>query len=423
MTLRLSVKTSTRLLGQSAPAVLTILVLSAARALGQDIVSPAPQADLVPVALQQARAAENVVTSAAVPPANPQMPLAQWGPTILRASLSYRLLYGDGLPAITGQHFTTAIHDFSPNVTLDLGAHWSGNYAPTWVVYSNRAFKDTFDQSARLAGWGAINDWVLNFSSNYSVSSSPSVEIAAQTKQTSLSSTFSANYTLNSALALQLTAQEMYQSAENYVSSHDWATTDWINYLFAPRSQVGLGLGLGYVEVSHGANMGYYQPQAQVTWALSDKITVATHGGAEIRQIAGSSGNHYTNPIYGAEFRYQPIETTQLSIGANRVVGTSYFENQITRTTGWNASVQQRLLKNFYLRSTFSRGRTAYLDAASGTGATRSDNTRGFDVRLSTVLFQRCPVAVFFQSLHNSTNAAGFGLSSRQIGVEIGFNF
>jgi hypothetical protein len=403
--------------------VLPVMLASALTARAQDVVAQPPTNPVVPIALQQAQAAENIVPSESVPAFAPDTPLLEWGPTTLRAHLSYQYLYGDGIPAASGEHFTTSIHNVSPEVLVDLGTHWTVDYVPTWVFYSNPAFQDTVDQSIRLAGWGSYEDWILRLSQSYNSSSSPTIETGRQTKEVSSSTSLDATYSLNSKLGLQLTAMEAYLSAESFTSSHEWSTTDWLHYKMAPQLDTAVGLGLGYVDVSQGVDSTYSRPEAQVTWNPTQKITLNIQGGFENRQARGTGTSGQNNPIFAASIQYQPFETTTLGLSALREVSTSVLENQLAKTNGWSATLQQRLLEKFYLSAALSHQKVAYVSLEGGVGALRNDDSYSINLRLSTVLFRRCTVAAIYQNTRNSSGVAGFGLSSRQAGFEVSYRF
>jgi hypothetical protein len=400
-----------------------VLLSRTATATAQDVVAARPAEDVIPAALQQAMAAQNVAPNPAVPPAERSTPLLQAGPITVQASVSYRLLFGDGLPASNGQRLTSTIHDVAPDLSIDLGTHWVVNYVPAWVFYSNSAFTDSVDQSIRLAGWAAYEDWVLHLSQSFLTSSSPTIETGQQTKQTSWLTKFDGTLSLNSKVALEFSALQFYRSAETFTSSREWSTMDWLHYRIAPRLDTAAGLGFGYVNVSEGSDMTFVRPQGQVTWGATDKITLGFHGGVEYRKSVGDSSAGQNNPIYGGSVQYRPFDTTTLALAANREVAASYFANQLTKSTGWTVTLQQRLLQQFYLNIGVAHQKVAYVSSVDGASEQRNDDNSTITARLSTVLFRRCTVAAVYQNIHNSSAVPGYGLSSTQVGLEVSYQF
>ncbi len=102
-------------------------------------------------------------------------------------------------------------------------------------------------------------------------------------------------------------------------------------------------------------------------------------------------------PIYGASLNYEPIETTVLTVSANRQVEPSFFSDQVTRTTSWNASLNQRLLEHFLFTAGIGYQTSDYLAEIGSLPVDRSDNTRTYNLKLSTTLLgPRRPIDVFY---------------------------
>lgn len=397
------------------------LVVTSLRA--QDVVAPRQTEDVVPAALQQQQAAENLIPSAAVPTFAPDSQLIASGPFTFRAHLSYRFLDGDGVPAINGQRLKTQINAITPDLFLDFGTHWTLNYSPTWTEYSNAAFKDSFDQSVRVSGWGTYEDWTLQLDQSYSSVDTPLIETGAQTKQTYSGTNVRATYSFNSAMALEMNASHSYQSAEQLTSSNDWSTLEWLHYKAAPQLDTALGLGIGFTDVSQGSNMTYYRPQAQVIWSVTNKINLTVHGGFERRHFESGGTPDKTNPIYGLTLDFRPIETTRITAGVDRQVTATLLNDEISNGTTVTLQVEQRLFREFYLTVGGSHQKLDYIPLVGSPYPPRSDDSNSFNARLSTTLFRRCSVSVLFQDSHNSSTLPGFGLSSRQYGVELGYRF
>jgi hypothetical protein len=112
-----------------------------------------------------------------------------------------------------------------------------------------------------------------------------------------------------------------------------------------------------------------------------------------------------------------------LSLNANRAVTPSFFNGQITRNTGVGATLQQRFLGKLYLTAGVQHGTSSYIASAPGVVAGRDDTYDSINLRLSTAFFSRGTVAATYQHSRNSSNIAGFGLTSNQYGVELAWRF
>ncbi len=347
----------------------------------------------------------------------------QWGSVAVRPHLAYRMLYGDGIQSNPGEPVTTAIQTIAPGVLFGWATHWTLDYTPTWTLYSNRAFRNTLDHAADLAGGAAYGDWNFHLSQGYVSESPPLVETGAQTKQELWSTALQAIYHYGDRFVFDATVSQNVRFAEGFTDTREWSTLDWLHNRVSQRLDTAVGIGWGYVDVSPGPNMTYVRPQAQIAWRSTDKISFSLRGGYENRKLNSHNAADLNNPTYGASIQYQPIETTALTLGAARDVTTSYFAGQVTKSTGWNASLQQRLLQVLNLTVSFARQTSTYVATTDTVAASRDDRTDSLDVRLGTTVLRRGTVAILYQYRHNSSTDAGFRFSSRQIGIDFGYRF
>jgi hypothetical protein len=390
----------------------------------QDVLTPSTTEQILPPALQQARAAALQAPPMQVAPITlPDTALFDLGPATLRSHLTYSYLYGDGIPSAPGQNYTTSINNISPEFLLDVGTHWTADYTPTWRFYSNRAFSNSVDQSARLAGATSYEDWNFSLTQNYALTTDPQVETGRQTKQETAATNLGATWQVNSELTLELTGTQQLQYLWAAPDSFQWSTLDWLHYQAAPGVDTAIGLGYGYVEMSEGPNMTFEQYYGRIGWHVTNKINLNLQGGLEPRQFLASGMSNMNNVTYDASIQYRPGETTVLSLSANRAVAPSYFAGQVTRNTGFGVTLQQRLLGRLYLNAGVQHGTSAYLTSAPGVVAGRDDTYDSMNLRLSTAFLSRGTVALTYQHSRNSSNTAGFGLTSNQYGVELAWKF
>ncbi len=401
--------------------LLTSLLVCALTAEAQSVVAPAPAVNYAPPALPQNPAATN---SSAPAPSSPigSSPF-QWGPVTLSPHFSYRFLYGDGIQAAPGQQSRTTIQAFSPGVLFSLGTHWTLDYTPTQTYYSDPVFKDTLDHTVRLAGATTSEDWIFQFSQDYTSSSSPLIETGQQTREKSFGTALSGSDHFNSLMTLDSTLTQQVRLLDIYPDSREWSVVERLHYRFSSQLDGALGAGFGYVSVSAGSDMTYIRPEAQISWRATDKLSLELRGGFENRKFRSGGVADLNTPTMNASINYLPFETTTLSVAANRTVAAAYFQNEVTQNTSWNINLRQRLLQHFYLSSSLTQQKTSYLATSSTVAAGRSDRNYSFDVRLSTTFFQRGTIAVLYQNAHNTSNSTGFGFSSSQVGVELGYRY
>ena len=390
----------------------------------QVLVSPPEHSPVAPAAQSAGTIEAGAVpseTAASFPSAGRN--LFQWGPVHLRPHLDYRFLYGDGIHAQPNQATTTVIHTISPGLLFDIGRHWSLDYTPSLRYYSSDRFRDTTDHSVTLDGRTSYLDWILGLAHNSSLISDPLIETGRQTDQETHSTALSATHLLNSKMSLDLGLNQNFRSAEQFTSSRAWSTMDWLNYQFWPRFGAGIGAGFGYIDVNAGSDMTYEQYQGRLSWQPVNKISLAVNGGVEDRQFLDSDAPDLINPIFGTSITYRLFEQTILSLSANRAVSVSYFRNQAFEKTALTAGLQQRLFGKLHLGVQGGCSTTEYVATSDRLSVNRSDDYTYVGAQLSCAFLKKGTIGIFFQHSENTSNESGFGYSSDQGGVRIGYHF
>lgn len=351
------------------------------------------------------------------------------GPAQFRPHLMYRFLYGDGVPAAPGDDVTTAINELYPGILIMLGNHWFLDYTPTLRYYSSSRFRDTLDHNVILTGGTVFQDWTLGFSQSYSSSSQPLVETGTQTDQENFATGLNATYQINTATSLELGANQSFrfigenQANQQLTDSMSWSTMDWLNYQFTPRLGAALGVGFTYDDVSAGGDMTSEQLQGRVTWRPGEKLFVSVSGGAESRQFLDSRASNLVNPLFGLSAQYQIFESTSVSVGASQTISPSYEAAQITEASTISGGFRQRLIGRLFLDLSGGFTRSRYTLTVISTPEVRDDKGTFFSGRLSTQVLRRGTLGVFYSQTDNDSNRGQYSLSSKQVGVELGYKF
>ena len=387
----------------------------------QSVLPSAPESATTPAALLSAQNDEMDVFAATV--AQTESEPFRWGPVTLRPHPYYQFTYASGILATTNQPVDTTIQQISPGFLIDAGSHLTLDYTPTWTLYSNKNFKNTFDNAVKFTWGGAYNDWVFGASQSYASVSAPTVQTGTQTSQENYLTTASASYSFNSKMSLDLGAAQNFNFADQFQSSREWSTLDWLNYQFWPRLSVAAGVGFGYDDVQSSPNMLFEQYQARIQWRATDKISFRLHGGVEDRQFLSGGESDLISPVFDGTIQYQPFEVTKLSVTAQRSVTPSFFQNQTAENTSFSGDLNQRLLKNFYLDLNGGYQITKYTASASSVAVNRNDDYYFLNVKISWAFLKRGTIGVFYQLGDNSSSASGFGFNTRQYGFQISYSY
>jgi hypothetical protein len=363
----------------------------------------------------------------------PRAPL-QWRNVVFKPHVTYRFVYGTGIPLHTNvsktnvntsarQSKDTVIQTFSPGMLVALGDHWTVDYTPSLVIYSDSEFDNVVNHLASLGGQTTYEDWNFGLNASANLTSDPQTETGTQTEQQSYNGAFTASRALSGSLSMDLSARVNVRETEAFANSRDYSTLNWLNQQIGPNIGIGLGLGGGYRDVDEGTDSTYEQVRGRFLLNLTGKISLSLNAGAEIQQYVGQDGGSVVTPIFGASLRYQPFEPTAIRVSADRSVGSSYFENQTTETTTLSVELSQRFLRrlNASLQGgyTLNSFRASTADAEIG----REDTHTFVMASLGTAILKRGSVMIFYTHSENVSDESNFDYSSDQYGVQLSYNY
>src|ERR1017187_9658750 len=335
----------------------------------------------------------------------------QWGDFVLKPHFLYRFLYGDGIQASAGHQSTTAVNSFSPGFLLDMGNRWTVDYTPTWDFYSNPRFHDP------------IADSLLNFTQGYVYSSQPLVETGRQTTVQDISTGLDLSHRFSQEFYTETTLSQNLQNAVGFPNSKQWSALDWLHYQTTPQIDTAVGAGLGFIDVTGGSDSFYFQPSAQATWSPSSKLSIKLSGGLDRREFLVRPRRILDTPIYSLAVQYNPFEGTGLGFTAGRELNQSLLASESSRSTNWTANLSQRLLEHYLLTASVSQNNVDYLLDTTAANAGRNDRRLSYTLRLTWSFLKRGTLAVLYDWNRNSTTASGFGFSSHQVGLELGYRY
>jgi Putative beta-barrel porin 2 len=312
----------------------------------------------------------------------------KWAGLVFRPHVDYQFLYVNGLLAGPGNFRDTFVHTLSPGFALDLGRHWTLDYTPSFVFYSDRAFRNAINHNIALNGQTRYEDWRFGFAQTYSHSDATLIETATQTKEDLFGTTLTASHQLNDKFSADLSLAQNLNYVQNFQDSKTWSTLDWLNYQIAKRLFVGVGAGAGYSSVDGpGSDSVNEQLQGRIQWRATDKLSFTVNGGLQNDQFLNASRQSFSvttldtngmphtstvtidkpgdllTPIFGASIQYQPFRDTQISLSASRSVSPSLVSGSDTVDTSVSVNFTQTLLEKFSLNLGASYGATEYSDS------------------------------------------------------------
>jgi hypothetical protein len=420
--------------------VTAIVLLSATGALAQSVVAPPPAAYQNPSTLSPVTSPFSSPAPGAPPPVVGLV--EQIGQTLIldfHPSALYRLIYSDGTPISPGVHVSTVIQEFSPALHLDIGDHWSVNYAATVSIYSSKQFANETDQSVSLNWHTTYDNWNFGFSQGYTTSDSILQQTQTQTEQQSYTTVFTASRQIGSQLSGQFSLNQGISSSSENGSSQDvdsWTGSAGLNYQFWPRFGMGITGSGGIDVITPGVNETFEQGQVSLNYRPGNKLSVSVSGGLEVSQLNGAQ---LVNPTFSGGIYYRPFPQTLISFSAARTVNPSYYQDLVTVNTSFDVGLSQRLFQRLTLTANADYTTTpfigfALIDNANAfnlngaplstfSSVTRQDDATSLIVRLSCELLKRGSVSVFYSVSDTTSSISDFSLSTTEVGIELGYHY
>lgn len=346
----------------------------------------------------------------------------QWGPFRVRPHVDYRFTYATDILTGPGAREATAQHALSPGITFE-GTRITLDYTPTLTYYTKGDLENHIDHRASIGSAFNYGEWIFSLGHTYNKSGSVTAETGTQVDRDSHGTALSASRRLTDKLSLDLTASQSLLLADEFNSSRQWSTMEWLNFLHSLKTSFGLGAGFGYADVDTGSDMMYEHIMGRVGWSPGPKLSLSASGGIEIRQFLGTDLSDRINPIMNASVGYQLFEFTRLGLLASRSVETSLLENQVSENTLVSASLSQRFLE--FINVTVSGGYrlVEYEASTTGVAVDRSDDGVFAGITAGIQFLERGRFSVAYHRSENNSSDSDFTFGSNQYTVHLGYHF
>lgn len=358
------------------------------------------------------------------------IPPVQAGPLALRPHVSYEVSRGSGILRTPGAPDKVTTNTATAGVLVELGTRVTADYSLSRVWYSS-TLSDATNHNLWLRGGITYDKWRWGLSGMYGSNSEVLVETGGQTDRDRYSTNVVVARQLGSRSELELNFSHSVESANPVEGTPTWNSADWTlwggsawyRYHISQNLSAAVGFAGGYDDITDSPDMSHTQPQVQITWQPTPKLSFSAEGGIERRRTRAPLAQPQNNGRYSASASYRPFQMTTLSAGLRRSVEPSYFTGQTTQSDSWNVNLQQRLLGKLFLSVGVSQRSAAYESALAGVFPDRDDRYRSFSVNLSTVVLGKGSLAVFYQRVRNRSSEGIYDFTSNQIGASLGYHF
>ena len=120
---------------------------------------------------------------------------------------------------------------------------------------------------------------------------------------------------------------------------------------------------------------------------------------------------------------YQLFESTSLSVNGGQSVGNSVLEGLFIQTRSVSCGLRQRLFRNLFLEVQPGYTFNKYRSTGKGFEVQRSDDFLSVYAALSTMLWKRLDVSLFYQFNDNSSTDQNATFNSTQVGLRLAYRY
>lgn len=357
-------------------------------------------------------------------------PMWEFGAIAIRPHMSYDLVYGSGLLRVPGAEEKTTVQTLKPGLLLEFGSRTNADYTLSRTIYRSRGLADSTDHSFSAKTGVAHDTMKIALAGAYGTTTTILAETGGQTRDETYSTSGTFAHALGSRSEIETDLSHIVRSAAPVTDSPSWrgsdwtlwSTSTWLKYSLSKKLSTAAGFAAGYDEIKDAPDMSHVEPQVQVAWRPTNKIALTAESGLELRRSRATVSHTQKNGRYRALLSYSPIPTTTLSVGASRSIEPSYFGGETSLTSGWNASVQQRLLSKLSFSANVSQRKSTYVSSSSAI-STRNDRYDSYNLALSLRVLSRGSIGLFYQRSKNHSSTAAYEFTSEQVGGNVAYNF
>lgn len=321
-----------------------------------------------------------------------------------------------------GQLNETTLRELSPGLRVDLGERWMLDGTVTASDYTNHAFRDTWGQTARLAGYVTVEDWHVHLSHVYTSDDASRTETGRQTRQELNTTTVGLVRAFGEHWAAETSVTRETRLVVDAPDAREWRVQQDVNWNVIPAVTVSVGATAGRLELDPGADLAYVRPSAHAAWRPGPQVMLTAEAGAERRWRTSGERAARTHPVGALGAAYRPFAQTEFTLRAEESLAASYFENQLDRQRLWTAALRQRLLGAFITQVEHGEQRTHFLDTGATERSLRRDVTRSWQVSVSARVLVRGNLSVFWRTGRNHSTG-DYAYHARQTGAAFSFAY
>jgi hypothetical protein len=304
-----------------------------------------------------------------------------------------------------------------------VGKSLTMEYAPAFLFYLDQTDLNDINHFARMDGVWNMAKLSLGFGQTFSYATDPVVDLGQRSERIAYDLRLTSRYPFGEKLSVNVDGTFHLEDYSDFNSYWDLANSNWINYDYSPKLNLGLGLVFGYNDIQDYTDQAYQQGRLRVIYALAEKLNLNASGGAEWRQYRSEIDDQIT-PVWDLALSYRPTEKTAVAVNLyQRYSSSAFYGSENYLSTGVGASVRQAIVGRLGVTLDGSFYHADYEATQGGVSSNREDDVVLIRVGLDTTLAERWTLGVFYDFQNNSSSDVNFDFDRNRVGVQASWRY
>jgi hypothetical protein len=294
------------------------------------------------------------------------------------------------------------------------------DYHPTFEIFANQTQEDVVNEDVNVAGSYQFNRLTVTGHAQYQTLSATDLDIGDRVERTTFLGVLGGTYNYNDKTSVDTTATATrLEYSGIYESSTEILDQTFLSFQYAPKTNIGVGAGLGYLVPASSANQLYEQALTRLRWAGTDKLSFDGTFGLEVRE--STNGTDKVNGIFNLALTYLPFDGTVLIFSGDRLTEPSEAElGQDIDLTELTFQAQQRILGRLYLNGVLGY-RNAVYERISGLTINRTDNYVDGSLGVGTDVTKYAGIQLAWRFAANESSYTNRSFHDEQVTLQVDF--
>ena len=246
------------------------------------------------------------------------------------------------------------------------------NYTANATHFLSHDSADAVDQNGEFKSQWAFSKLILGLNGQVQELSGPEIDLGMRTRRTISTVDTTANYTISDKTSFDLDAGGTVRKYATELSSSEVHGQLFMNYQWAPKTSVGVGVVAGLRQLDTAPDQYYQQGLLRATYDATDRLSVNLSGGIEVDEANG--GSTRLNPVFGLGAKYHIDAQDDLTLDASRYTSSSAITSgETTETTTVNIGFHHRIYSSFSFAFSLGYQNVEFYNQALST-LVRTDN-------------------------------------------------